>query len=85
MVGALTPCSIARDSQEGQSPGTAAGRAGLVLQRRENRPEKRYERERSATFCEGNAPKGESHERRRRETEPTGVRGEETVVRVVKP
>jgi predicted nucleic acid-binding Zn ribbon protein len=40
---------------------------------------------RSDTFREEKAPKGESQERRRCETEPAGVRREETVERVAKP
>jgi len=37
------------------------------------------------TFREEKAPKGESHERRRRETKPARARREETATRVTKP
>jgi hypothetical protein len=37
------------------------------------------------TFREEKAPKGESHERRRRETKLARDRGEKTVKRVIKP
>lgn len=39
----------------------------------------------AGTFREGNAPKGESQERCRRETRPASARREETVKRVTKP
>jgi hypothetical protein len=42
-------------------------------------------RKRTVTLQAENAPKGESHERRRREIKPAGQRREKTVKRVAKP
>jgi hypothetical protein len=88
-VGMLIACSVARDSRKGQSPGVAARRSGLKLRPREQRRGKRQVgalgRKRPGTFREGNASKGESQERRRYETGPSGSRREEPVERVAKP
>jgi hypothetical protein len=77
--GALTPYHAARDSQGGTTqepqPGGPARGFGAESNAWGNGRWVLQVRERTATPCEGNAPKGESHERRRRETKPTGVRG----------
>jgi hypothetical protein len=76
VVGALTTRPATRDSREGQSPGTAARRAGPLLMAvgyndgkngrwvlpSGNAPD---------TLREGKAPKGESQKRSRCETKPT--------------
>jgi hypothetical protein len=84
------PTSVAKDSRKGQSPETAAylGRpiapaAGAPIGetvRGSVRSVMRLD-----TFREGNAPKGESHERCRCETKPVRDRREENVKRVTKP
>jgi len=70
----------ARDSRKGKNPETAARRAGPSPRRRDHRREKRYAgaspRKREDTFRKEKAPKGESHERRRREKEPARARRE---------
>jgi hypothetical protein len=68
----------ARDSHEGQNPGTAARRAGPRTSRAwVYRREKRYVgssgRKRPDTSCEEKAPKGQSQERCRYETKPARV------------
>jgi hypothetical protein len=79
-----------RDSRKGKSPEAAATRAGSPLRRLVNRAEKTARgciRAEIApeTFREEKAPKGESHERCRRETKPARARREETARRVAKP
>jgi len=82
--------SFARDSRKGQSPETAARRAGPAPSGVGYTGEStvsgfiRLERGR-IPFAEGNAPKGESQERCWRETKPARIRREQTVERVAKP
>jgi hypothetical protein len=89
VAGVLNTCPAARDSWEGKSPETGAGRADLLLRRQVQRAVERYvgsfERRRANTSQEGKAPKGESQERCRGEIKPAGVRREEAVERVTKP
>ena len=78
-----------RNSRRGQSPGTAACRAGSSLRRREQRQVQTVGGSFPAETLEypmgGQAPKGESHERCRCETEPARDRRAKAVKRVTKP
>jgi hypothetical protein len=89
VAGALTTRLAARDSRKGQNPGTALRRAGPHSGA--GIPAKKTvggffrSRNEADTFRKENAPKGESHERRRCETKPARNRREEAVKRVPKP
>jgi hypothetical protein len=83
------PTPATRDSREGQSPETAARRAGPLLRSGSNGgrngrwvlPDGNV----PATSREEKAPKGESQERCRHETRPARARRAETAERVTKP
>jgi hypothetical protein len=87
-VGWLNTGSSARDSRRGQNPGTAAFRSGRFT------AQQPAGKTVSGCILRGNAldtrreekaPKGESHERSRRETKPARQSREKTVKRVAKP
>jgi hypothetical protein len=78
-----------RNSRRGQSPETAACRAGSSLRRREQRQVQTVGGSFSAETLEypmgGQAPKGESQERCRCETKPARNRRAKAARRVTKP
>jgi hypothetical protein len=83
------PTAGLRDLRQGQSPGTAACRAGPARERTGTTAGETVggfiRVETPGDLSAGQAPKGQSQERRRCETKPAGDRREQAVKRVAKP
>jgi hypothetical protein len=78
----------ARDFQKGQKPRSRDSWVQAVQYGSNHEGNGKWVRplwKQAGTFWKEKAPKGESHERCRREKKPTGIRREETVKRVTKP